>query len=213
MVAVFAAVCLSYAATGPETAVAADMTAEQVQDGPAASKITAPATPDPQKIAIIEQFYVNIGIVDALTVGFKRVLRENPQFSVLTAAQSAKFVDIFAANVESGKPAMFRKLALARDSGTYSMAQLNVLLELSQIKLLRQVLMYGTDSTLARPDPATLTPTEKALLESINRQPSLEAFLKESQNIDAIRDDVADIYHQTLDQFSTWQQSQPASEQ
>lgn len=166
------------------------------------------AAPDPAKVAVVEQIYGNLRIIEVMGSGASQSIMKDDDYKDYTPAQRTKLAQLFIDGLEAAKPSLLHKLALAH-ADKYSMDQLNSLLALSKIKYVQQLLAKGADDSLPEPDPATMTTSEKAVYDTLDTQQFTEDFLTDSADFSSISDDVSNVAVAAFQQLSDWMKAQP----
>ena len=196
--AAIAALCL--------TGVAAAGAPAQAYDAAAAT--TAVPAPDPAKVAVVEQIYGNLRIIEVMGSGATQSILKDDDYKEYTPAQRTKLAQFFMDGLEAAKPSLLHKLALAHSS-KYTMDQLNTLLSLSKITYVQQLLAKGADASLPDPDPSIMTPAEKSVFDLLDTEQYTEDFLTESADFSSINDDVSAVAVAAFQKLADWTKTQP----
>lgn len=166
------------------SAYAAGLAASALNNPPVATGSNAAAgaiSTDPAKIALGVQIFDNMGYVELVKVGGRRGIMTNPNLASMPEADRALLANLFVEELEKRRGEILNTLAVTHVD-PYSIEQLNQLLAVSKVKIVREAMLYGADpSYFPKPDPNSLTPADSAVLDAAMKTTFVAAFI---QNVD-----------------------------
>jgi len=177
-------------------AVSADIAAERlagfpevaissppVASGTAAADTTAaqatPQTPaaehDPEKVAIGAEIMDNLKLIEIAVVGVKMGMGQDPEFLKMPEADRARLTKLVEEEVRARKDVIDREMAEA-NVDRFTIDQLNVILRLSQTKVMQGMVLYGA-GLAPKPDINSASPAGQSLIATYGNEPYVSDFL------------------------------------
>ena len=159
------------------------MSLPPVASGTAAADTTAaqtsPETPaaehDPAKVAIGAEIMDNLQLIEVAVVGVKMGMAQDPEFQKLPEANRARLTRLVEEEVRARKDIIDRKMAEA-NVDRFTIAQLNIILRLSQTKVMQDMVLYGA-GLAPKPDINSAPAADQALIATYGNEPYVSDFL------------------------------------
>lgn len=167
---------------------------------------TAPAA---AKVAIVEQIYTNLGVLDILSQTIVKSATTGDDAENLSDAERAKIGSLIEDGLAAHKAGLVHKLALA-NADSCTVDQLNVILKMSKIRYLHDLIAEGAE--VGPPaDAGSMTADEATFFNAHSNDVYIGTFLEKVGNIAPIQPDIDTIIGDAARQFVTWDATQRKS--